>query len=162
MREARIIIIVGGRGTGKTYFLEQHLQPSNTIVVEYMKTNRWNGYKKIFFNDLVSGKVGVKQLCNSQVVFEDATSYISSNMSNYLKRLIVNSKQLGSDVYLVFHSINIIPTFLWYMWNNIILFKCAKPRETALNTDYFEEIMKKWNVCINAKDYHFEEIESQI
>lgn len=162
IREARIILVIGGRGSGKTYLLENRLQPKDTIVVEYMKTPRWSGYQKIFFTELISGKVSEKALCNSQVVFEDATSYISSNMSNYLRRLIVNSKQMGSDVYLIFHSINVVPTFLWYLWNNIILFKCAKPRETALNADYFNEIMQKWNKCMKSKQYHYEEIISQL
>lgn len=161
-RDAKIILVVGGRGTGKTFFLEKHLNKDNTIIIEYIKTPRWAGHRKIFFKDLINGKVNEKDLCNSTVVFEDATSYISSNMSNYLRRLIVNSKQLGSDVFLVFHSINIIPPFLWYLVNNIVMFNCAKPRETPTNSDYFAEIMRKWEKLQRAKPYSYEEIETQI
>lgn len=161
-RDAKIILIVGGRGSGKTYFLEHHLRKDDTIVVEYFKTERWKGYKKVFFSDVLSGKINIKELGNSVIVFEDATSYISSNMANYMRRLIVNSKQVGSDVILVFHSINIIPPFLWYLVNNIILFNCAKPRETATNSDYFAEIMEKWQQLQKAKPYTYKEIETKI
>lgn len=161
-RDAKIILIVGGRGSGKTFFLEQRLSKDNTIVVELIKTTRWAGYEKVFFDDLLTGKVTMKQLGNKNVVFEDATSYISSNMSNYLRRLITNSKQFGCDVWLVFHSVNVVPVFLWYMWNNLVLFKCAKPRETAQNADYIDEILQKWKKCQIAPPYHFEQIESQL
>ena len=161
-RDAKVFLIIGGRGSGKTFLLEKTLPKHETIVVELFKTARWSGYKKIFFSDIVNKKVNYKDLANSYVVFEDATSYISSNMTNEIKRLIVNSKQLGSDVFLVFHSINIVPPFLWYLWNYLILFKCAKPKYSAAIADNFNEIMQKWNVCNKAKPYHFEVIESQI
>lgn len=162
MREAKVFILVGGRGSGKTYLLENALPKSCTIVIEYIKTDRWPGCKKIFFSDILNKKVNYKDLANSFVVFEDATNYIASNMSNEIKRLIVNSKQLGSDVFLVFHSINIIPPFLWYLWNYLIIFKCAKPKYTAAIADNFAEIMKKWKVCNKSKPHHFEVIQSDL
>lgn len=161
-REAKILLVIGGRGSGKTYFLEHRCRKDDTIVIEYFKTERWKGYKKYFFNDLQSGKVSIKELGNSTIVFEDATAYISSNMANYMKRLIVNSKQVGSDVIIVFHSLNIVPPFLWYLINNIVLFNCAKPKENAQNTDYYNEIMQKWNKLQHSKPYSYEEIQTQI
>lgn len=162
MREAKVFIIVGGRGSGKTYFLENRLPAGRSIVVELYKTERWQGYDKIFFEDLINKKVNYKQLANKAVIFEDATSYISSNMTNEMKRLIVFSKQLGSDVYIVFHSINIVPPFLWYLWNYIILFKCAKPKRTAAIVDNYSEILQKWQICERSKPFHFEIIQSNI
>lgn len=162
MREPKIFIIVGGRGSGKTYFLENLLKPANTIVFELAKTARWQGFTKYFFEDYLTGKVTMKDIANTKIVFEDATSYISSNMRNTLKTLTVYSKQCGCDVYLIFHSINIIPPFLWNLVNYIIMFKCAAPRETALNADYFPEIHAKWKKLQNAKQYTHYEIETQI
>lgn len=162
MREAKVFILCGGRGTGKTYYLEKRLPKYCTIVIELYKTNRWEGYKKFFFDDLVNHRVSYKELANSYVVFEDATSYISSNMSNEMRRLIIFSKQLGSDVFIVFHSINVIPPFLWYLWNYLILWNCAKPKRNASNADYYNEILKKWQICQKAPQYHHEEIESQL
>lgn len=162
MREPKVFCIVGGRGSGKTYFLEHALKPGNTFVFELVKTNRWNGYTKGFYEDYEAGKITMKDIANKKIVFEDATSYVSSNMKSTLKKLIVYSKQCGSDVYIVFHSINIIPPFLWNLVNYIILFKCAKPRQTSLNFDYYAEIMQKWNKLNKAKPYKYETITTSL
>lgn len=162
MRDPKIFCIVGGRGSGKTYFLEQTLKRSETLVFELVKTNRWSGYDKCFYEDFEAGKIDYKQIANKRIVFEDATSYVNSNMKNTLKKLIVFSKQVGSDVYIVFHSVNIIPPFLWNMVNFIILFRCVKPRQTALNADYYPEILQKWQKLERAKPYKYEVIATQI
>ena len=162
MRDPKIFIIIGGRGSGKTYFLEHLLNPSNTVVFELAKTDRWQGFTKYFFEDYLTGKVNIKDIANKKVVFEDATSYISSNMKNTLKTLTVYSKQVGSDVYLIFHSINIVPPFLWNLVNYIVMFKCARPRENSLNADYYGEILQKWNKLEKAKPYTYYEIVTQI
>ena len=162
MREPKIFVIVGGRGSGKTYFLENLLRPSNTVVFELAKTDRWVGFTKYFFEDYVNGKVNFKDIANNKVVFEDASSYINANMKNTLKTLVVYSKQIGCDVYLIFHSINMMPPFLWNMVNYIILFNCAMPRKNALNADYFNEIYAKWQKLQRAKPYTFYEIATQV
>ena len=162
MRDAKVFCIVGGRGTGKTYFLEQTLSRSNTVVFELVKTNRWPDYEKKFYQDFEAGRINYKEIANKKIVFEDATSYVNSNMKNSLKQLIVYSKQLGSDVFVVFHSINIIPPFMWNMMNYIELFNCVKPRETAINADYYPEIMRKWEKLQKGKRYLHYTIETQI
>lgn len=162
MREPKVFCIIGGRGSGKTYFLENLLPKDNTVIFELVKTNRWDGFRKYFFEEYEQGKVPITAIANKKIVFEDATSYVSSNMKNTLKTLIVYSKQIGSDVYIVFHSVNIIPPFLWNLVNYLILFKCAAPRQTALNADYFPEIHAKWKKLQKAKQYTHYEIETQI
>ena len=161
-REPQIFVIVGGRGTGKTYYLENTLREYDTVVFELVKTNRWQGFTKCFYDDYEQGKINFKDIANKKIVFEDATSYINSNMKNTLKQLIVFSKQIGCDVFLVFHSINMIPPFLWLLFNYIILFKCPKPRQTALNADYFAEIMQKWTALNKAKPYTYKVIHSNL
>ena len=161
-REPKIFVVIGGRGTGKTYFLEHLLHPGNTLVIELVKTNRWQGYQKVFYDDFETGSLSYKDIANKKIVFEDATSYISSNMKNDLKKLIINSKQLGCDVYIVLHSLNIIPPFLYNLLNYIILFRCAKPRQNAHNYDYYAEIMTKWKKLERSKPYKFDTIESKI
>lgn len=161
-RQPNVFIIVGGRGCGKTYFLEHSLKQDNTIVFELVKTNRWQGYKKYFYEDFENGAINMRDIANKKIVFEDATAYVNSNMKNGLKKLIVFSKQIGCDVFVVFHSVNIIPPFMWLLFNYIVLFKCPKPRQTALNADYFNEIMQKWKVLEGSKPYSYKVIGSNI
>lgn len=162
MREPKVFIIVGGRGTGKTYYLENTLKMSNTVIVELVKTNRFQGFDKVFYEDFENNMINYKAIANKKIVFEDATAYVSSSMKNTLKKLIVFSKQIGSDVFIVFHSINVIPPFLWNLFNYLIMFKCPKPRETATNKEYFQELLKTWQVLERGKKYQFKVIESFI
>lgn len=161
-RQPQVFIIVGGRGSGKTFFLENSLKETNTVVFELVKTNRWSGYDKRFYEDYENGHINMKDIANKKIVFEDATAYINSNMKNGLKQLVVFSKQIGSDVFIVFHSINVIPPFMWLLFNYIVLFKCQKPRQTALNADYFPEIMQKWKELEGSKPYSYKVIQSNI
>lgn len=143
MRNAQVFVIVGGRGSGKTTFLERTLKKEKAVIIELVKTDRYNGFTdRYFYEDIESGFINMKKLANKQIVFEDATSYINSNMKNSLKKLIVFSKQIGSDVFVVFHSINIIPPFLWNLFNYLIIFKCPEPHQTAANKEYFKDIQK--------------------
>lgn len=162
MREAKVIIVVGGRGCGKTYLLENTLKKNETIVIELAKTDRWQGYEKIYFREIASDNFNYKKIANKSVVFEDATAYLSSNLAGKMKEILIFSKQLGSDIFIVFHSINVIPPFMWYLFNAICLFTSSKPRETATNKEYFDKILKAWAKCKNGEKYHYEIIESGI
>lgn len=161
MREPKVFLVIGGRGSGKTTFLEQRLSKQKTVVIELYKTARWDGFKKFFFDDVVNGKVSLKSLANSAIVFEDATSCISPNMKNSLRQLIVYSKQLGSDVYVVFHSVNVVPAFLWNMWNYLVLMKkTPKPKLKSYYEDDFPAITSAWNKLNKLPDYSYLEIQS--
>lgn len=162
MREAKVIIVVGGRGSGKTYLLENTLKKSETVVIELAKTDRWEGYKKIYFREIASENFDYKKIANKSIVFEDATAYLSSNLGNKMKEILIFSKQLGSDIFIVFHSINVIPVFMWYLFNAICLFTSSKPRQTATNKEYFDKILEAWSKCKNGEKYHYEIIESGI
>lgn len=162
MRDAKVIIVVGGRGCGKTYLLENTLPKSDTIVIELSKTDRWEGYRKIFFKEIAGENFDFKKIANKSIVFEDATAYLSSNLAGKIKEILIFSKQLGSDIFIVFHSINVIPPFMWYLFNNIVIFNSSKPRETATNREYFTEILNAWDKCQKSKKYHYEIIESGI
>lgn len=164
MREAKVVLIIGGRGCGKTFLLENTLNKNDTIVIELYKTERWDGYDKIFFNDIAKDDFDYKILANKNVVFEDATSYLASNLQNKIKQILIFSKQLGSDVFIVFHSVNVVPPFMWYLFNAIVLFRSSKPKFTKSIADFYDELLKKWQICMKAdeKKYHYEIIESHI
>lgn len=162
MRDAKVFILCGGRGSGKTYLLENTLKKGNTVVIELAKTDRWQGCEKFFFNDIAKPDFDYKKIANKNIVFEDATSYLSSNLANKMKEILIFSKQLGSDIFIVFHSINIIPPFMFYLFNYLIIFNSSQPRQTATNKEYFAKIMQAWKICQKSKKYHYEIIESGI
>ena len=160
MRDPKIFVIIGGRGSGKTYYLEHKLQPSQTVVFEDALTNRWEGYEKHYVEDFEANKIGYKQIGNKKVVFEDATAYINSNLKDTYKKMLVHSKQVGCDVYMIFHTPNKVPPFVWDMANYIIMFKCKPIRKTAHNADYYDEIVKNWKLLQKKKPYSYAVIET--
>lgn len=137
MRTNKIFLVVGGRGTGKTTWLENNV-PTTAAVVELFKTDRYGN----FSNRLMYQNFRLAQCQNKPVILEDATQIITGNGTLQLRRLAVSCKQLGCDVYIVFHSLNYIPPFLFAMFDYIVLFKSEPARKTAKLLPYFDEITK--------------------
>lgn len=136
MRQINIYVVVGGRGSGKTTFLEKNIK-KNALIVQLFLDERYKNFEKIKYNDLTINK----NLCNRQIVLEDATQIISSNATNLFKQLLISCKQLGSDIFVVFHSFSAIPPFLWTIFNKIIVFDCAKyVKPNTYSAEYFSEI----------------------
>lgn len=117
-RKAKIVLIVGGRGTGKTTYLEK-LCPKNSTVVELFVTDRYQGhdYKRIAYDNLK-----LSDCVNTTLIIEDATQICAANSTRQVKQIIVSSKQLGSDVFIVFHSVNFVPIFILAMFDFMVLF----------------------------------------
>lgn len=136
MRQISIYVIVGGRGSGKTTFLEKTIK-KNALIIQLFLDERYKNFEKIKYDDLQINK----KLCNRQIVLEDATQIISSNATNLFKQLLISCKQLGSDIFVVFHSFSAIPPFLWTIFDKIIIFECAKySKPNQYSAEYFSEI----------------------
>lgn len=128
-RKAKIVLIIGGRGTGKTTYLEK-LCPKNSTIVELFITDRYQGgsYRRIAYDNLT-----LKECVNTTLVIEDATQICAANSTRQVKQIIVSSKQLGSDVFLVFHSVNFVPVFVLAMFDYMVLFDSEPAgKKTAL------------------------------
>ncbi len=139
---------------GKTTFLKKNVAKyQNAIVMQLFKTDY--GCEQFFYKDFE--KID-KRLVNKRIIIEDATQLIASNTKNIIKELVVSSKQLGSDVFLVFHSIDSVPPFLYSLFNRIILFKSATPRGKTCYKEYEDEINKK----MPKKAFKYEIIKSNI
>lgn len=138
MRLNKIYIIVGGRGSGKTTFLEKTIK-KNSLIVQLFFDDRYKDFQKIKYDDL---KI-CNEIKNRPLILEDSTQLISCNGTKLIRQLLISSKQLGSDIFLVFHSFQAIPPFMWTLFDKIIVFDCAK--FTAINnysSEYTDEIQR--------------------
>lgn len=136
-RKSKIVLVIGGRGTGKTTYLENLLN-KNAVVVELFKTDRYNGFK---VRKTYEG-LRLSDCVNTTVVMEDSTQILAATSTKFLKQLIVSSKQLGSDVWCVFHSINFVPVFLLAMFDYIVFFPSEMPNKKAALEAYRAKICK--------------------
>ena len=135
MRTNKIVILAGGRGTGKTTYLENHL-PTNAAVVEFFRTARYENFDLRCTYD----KLKLSQLVNRPVILEDATQLIIGGGTLKLRRLAVSCKQMGCDVWIVFHSVNFVPPMLWALFDYLILWRSEPPRMAAKLAPYFDKI----------------------
>ena len=135
-RKPKIVLVVGGRGTGKTTYLE-NLCPDNSTVVELFITDRYAGgsYRRIMFDNLT-----LKDCINTTLIIEDATQITAANSTRQVKQIIVSSKQLGSDVFLVFHSVNYIPPFVLAMFDYMVLFNSEPAGKKPALSPYADKI----------------------
>lgn len=141
-RKPKIVLIVGGRGTGKTTYLE-NLCPASSTVVELFITDRYEGseYRRIMFDNLT-----LRDCINTTLIIEDATQICAANSTKFVKQIIVSSKQMGSDVFLVFHSTNFIPVFVLAMFDYMVIFDCepaGKKPALAPYADKINEILRR-------------------
>lgn len=148
MRKAKIVLVVGGRGTGKTTYLEK-LCPASSTVVELFITDRYEGsdYKRIMFDNLK-----LSDCINTTLIIEDATQICAANSTRFIKQIIVSSKQMGSDIYLVFHSPNFIPVFILAMFDYMVIFDCEPAGKKPALSPYADKI----NAILQRKHKPFE------
>lgn len=62
-------------------------------------------------------------LKNALLVFEDATKYVGSKLSNEMRRFLYDSKQKNLDLCLAFHSLGSVPPELVRIADTLTLFK---------------------------------------
>ena len=139
MRNSKVILIIGGRATGKTTYIEKLIkQKTNAVIFQLMLDNRYYGKIKMLYQDFTI----CRALCNKTIVIEDATQLIGSNPKNDIRKIVVSSKQMGSDVIFVFHSFNVVPPYLWQLFDFCIVFPCAEVKKTTGIAEYYDEICK--------------------
>ncbi len=139
MRNSKVVIIIGGRGTGKTTYVENLMRGKNNVVVfQLFRDERYPGHAKMLYTDFTL----CRALCNKRIIIEDATQLIAANPTNDIRRIVVSSKQMGADVFFVFHSFNVVPPYLWQLFDYCVIFPCAVAKKTAGLAEYYEEITK--------------------
>lgn len=138
MRGGKVFLIIGGRGSGKTTYLEKTLPKRKTVVLQLFFDDRYKGFPRIKYEDL---KIN-SDIFNKKIVIEDATQLIASNATKLIKQIIVSSKQMGSDIYLIFHSFNVVPPLFWQLFDYCIVFDASKAHFTPFLLEYSEIITK--------------------
>ena len=74
-------------------------------------------------------------LRNAVLVFEDASSYVPANLPDYLITLISIRRQLGLDLFFVFHALRMVPPRILTMCNYILIKKTGDSISKLKNLD---------------------------
>lgn len=139
--------IIGGRGTGKTTFLQKELIPSylkrndkqKILIVDTFDSPVWRQYPAMDLKDIKYHESGIcrifssdtnkllsyiqKYVYNTVLFFEDATKFIGSRLNDDTKMFILDSKQKNIDAFFLFHYITACPLNLIRLSDYLVLFK---------------------------------------
>lgn len=169
----KIILILGKRGTGKTYYGKeiiktyQEFQPNMKILVmdtfdhpSYREIpeisldllKRWDKpatyriYKgnKSKILDVIS-----EYMYNSVIIFEDARKIIKKVLPKNVEEFIIDSKQKNLDLIFMYHGFTFCPLDLLRYADDVVMFKCANPIMRKNDILNFEEIYEAWKKIKN-------------
>lgn len=152
----KVTIVCGTRGTGKTTFLKSIIQKTKIPYFVYDFHGDWNA-KPVDMDQFI-------EMCNKakncNFIFEDATSYCSQGgIKHTFRRAITRSRGQGVNIYLVFHSLRLIPLDIFEMADYLILFKTKDQTEriTGRFMD-FPHILTAYHEIRSNPDAYFKKI----
>lgn len=147
IREALYTLVVGAPGFGKSTWIKKHLIKSPRKDVLLFKSNLsiddkatldfklikpgdtyTGGWARI--SDLVIEYEDFLQWVldnfrNGAIIVDDAAMFEADNMTPIFKKLMINRRHLGIDIYYVYHSLTDVPIRHFKYTNNIVLFHTA-------------------------------------
>lgn len=173
----KVIIIVGGKGTGKTTLALKLLQKSTkkTLIVDTLdhpayrqypvvtidKLKLWkSGIYRIFDSDtqLVMSEIN-RNVWNANIILEDAFKYLSFSMSKDQIKLFSDSKQHNQDIIVMFHAIKQIPTYLCTIADQLVILKTKEDLPNTTNKFYNWKDIKEAHKKVNEhKNPHYFEV----
>jgi len=142
-RNPKIIVMIGGRGTGKTTLAKQILEnhPSRRqLVVDTMDHPGWAHLdKRHELADLQRFKSGSLRIFgpmprelikairqhvkNSLIIFEDARKFTGNRISEDMEAILIDSKQRGNEILFMYHGYPLVPRSMGYYMDRLILLK---------------------------------------
>lgn len=130
---SNLILYIGHTGMGKTFRVKKLLKASDKQVYcfdvndEYREYNRVvNGDFKLFLNESAKKK-------NTNLIFEDATGYLTGKTAEELRKIIVAKRHTHNNILMLFHSISAVPPFIFQLANYIVLMKTADELSSVKN-----------------------------
>lgn len=121
----KVILIAGGRGTGKTTLLKQILKPVNKnalLLYDPAQQHKelYNG-KFIPFSEFTEK---ITKVSNAVIGVEESTIYLSNRgYDSNIVDLLVQSNQRGNAVILIYHSLASLPVYIYNLADAIYLKK---------------------------------------
>jgi hypothetical protein len=82
------------------------------------------GVYRIFNSDTNLMLQEIQRRCsNCLVILEDATRFIEGNITQELKKFVLDTKQINVDMIMVFHALKLVPSKLSMFSDFLVLFK---------------------------------------
>ena len=153
-------ILVGINGTGKTTFLKQILlktvNGNNRALIVTPDPTEWKGVPEVRGNE-ISTFSGIRKIIyykgcmeevqrnysNGMFIMDDARTYIHAQSDDFMTWLQIRRRQVGIDIFAMFHGLTQVPPVFFTFATNLILFYTKdniKRRADYVDDEDFEEI----------------------
>jgi hypothetical protein len=180
MRVNKITLILGRRGSGKSYYTIKKVLPEyrkshprqRVLVVDTLDhpdysflpaitaemIARWTGkgayrcYDKRV--DMVFSNIA-EHVKNALIIFEDATKYVNKVLQKEVKEFIFDSKQKNLDLIFQFHGFASCPPELFRLCDIIVMFHTDNPLYRRAELTHYDEIKTAYDL-IEASDNLYE------
>lgn len=181
-RQAKLILVVGENGTGKTTLITQLVNAelkagrkalvvtphftewttfNNVPIMECSDIYNFKGIERIHFDgDMSIFDTIKKEFFNGMLVFDDGRAYMKSTLDQNIKALLISRRQIMTDIVMAFHNIVDVPPQIFYYAPEIILKKTStsfESRKKLILPDYYEKLEKaQERVNKNSNKYAYE------
>ncbi len=183
MRINNVSAILGRRGCGKTTYARELIRqyhealPSQKILIadtldhpayrdipaiDLDLLKRWkkpNIYRIYGANTDEILQTIESNLMNALVIFEDASKYLRANLSNDVRRFVLDSKQKNLDIVFIFHGFMFIPPELFRLMDNLVIFKSDNPEPRKFYIVAYDQVKAAYDrVMKNENPYAHETV----
>lgn len=181
-RQAKLILVVGTNGTGKTTLIHKlvnaELKGGRKALIITPHESEWLTFNNLPVNDCsnISNIRGVERIhfsgdikilnkinslfFNGMLVLDDCRSMIKPNIEQSVKDLLISRRQMMRDMILVCHSIVDVPQQVFYYSPEIILKKTScsfeKRKSLLLPQDYNNLVKAQERINNHSNPYYYE------
>jgi ABC-type transporter Mla maintaining outer membrane lipid asymmetry ATPase subunit MlaF len=163
-RTAKVMVIIGGRKSGKTYLANEIVKRAarqKVIVVDTLDHPSWRhlpvlrtpsdmvklkaGHARIFGHPIQELIQSASEVTDALIIFEDSRKFIKSRVPENIEAMMIDSKQKGTDLLFMYHSYSMVPLGFQH-YTDLIFIKKTKAQPTKAMSDRFadiEELLEK-------------------
>lgn len=181
MRINLVTMVIGRRGTGKTYYIRQALEMyrkhhsqkkilvmdtfdnpgyslfANIDIDLLMRWKNPNTYRIFGSNTDEIFSAIQTHFYNGLIVFEDASKYIRRQLPDDVRKFILDSKQKNIDLIFVFHGFSYAPPEMWRIVDAVTIFKCDNPAYRKMDIVNFDEVDAAYQRVMSDKNKYAKE-----
>lgn len=181
-RQAKLILVIGANGTGKSTLITQlvnaELKAKRKALIITPHFTEWNTFNNVPVMDCTdiynmkgierihfTGEMElfdkiIKEFFNGMLVMDDCRAYIKPNLNQSIKALLISRRQIMTDIVMAFHNVVDVPPQVFYYAPEIILKKTSasfQQRKNLIFPEYYEKLEKaQERVNKHSNKYYYE------